>query len=73
MERRLLQSLQFTITMPSNHECSSSESNPLHGPSRSRSVSLEDEKDEEIACWKRAYHDALTEKNNKDNVEKKNP
>jgi len=68
--RMLLQS-QFTITMPpSNHErCSS---NPPHGPSRLSSVSLEDEKDEEIACWKRAYHDALAEKTNKDDAEKKN-
>jgi len=56
---------------PSNHECSGS--NPPHDPSGSPSGSLEDGKEEEIARWKRAYHDALTEKTNKDNVEKKNP
>jgi hypothetical protein len=32
-----------------------------------------DEKDEEIARWKRAYHDALAEKTNKNDAEKKNP
>ena len=74
MERRCL---QLTITMPpSDHEHSSS--NPLRGNtatphSRLASVSLEDEKNEEIARWKRAYHDALIEKTNKNDVAKKNP
>ena len=65
--------------MPSNSECSSS--GPSHSNSRENatalswlpSVSLEDEKDEEIARWKRAYHDALAEKSNKKDAEKKNP
>jgi len=72
-------SLQFTITMPSNSERSNS--GPAHGNSRENatalsrlpSVSLEDEKDEEIARWKRAYHDALAEKTNEKDTEKKNP
>jgi hypothetical protein len=69
----------LTISMPSNLEGSSSNPPPRNSrgnatsPSRSPSVSLVDEKDEEIARWKRAYHDALAEKTNKNDAEKKNP
>jgi len=67
------------IHMPSNSEHSSS--GPAHSnsrenataPSQLPSVSLEDEKDEEIAHWKHAYHDTLAEKTNKKDTEKKNP
>lgn len=57
---------------PSNREGSSSNPPPCIS-TRSPSVSLVDEKDEEIARWKRAYHDALAEKTNKNDAEKKNP
>ena len=69
MERQV--SLIHHTMPPSDHEHSSS--NPPHGPFRLPSRSLDDEKDEEIARWKRAYHDALAEKTNKDDAEKKNP
>jgi hypothetical protein len=63
--------------MPSNLEGSSSNP-PLHNsqgnatpPSRSPSVSLVDEKDGEIACWKCAYQDVLAENTNKTMLKRK--
>ena len=51
--------------------CSNPLSRNASPPSWLPSIPL-DEKDEEIARWKRAYHDALAEKTNKNDADKKN-